>query len=182
MDTEEEINYDLTPFERFYLRVSGRPPVELLPNCTLALDPGETTGVAIFTKLKLAAAYQENTSTLLIGSRALHKLIDDLKDVFPDLQIVSESYRIYSWRTKQHTWASLHTPRLIGALECLCYQYNVHLEQQSAQIGKGFVTDDRLKEWEFYQTGMQHARDATRHGCQWLLFGNTQHAKRTTPR
>jgi hypothetical protein len=157
-------------FTELYMRTSGRPPVDSLASISpiLAIDPGGTSGIALFDKTHLSHTEQLNTSHIAWGIQRFHALIHE---VHPRT-IVIEDYRIYSWRTKQHQWSSLHTPRLIGVIECLCYQYQVPLIKQSAQQGKGFVTDDRLKEWNLYLPGQPHARDAVRHGCQYLLFGD----------
>jgi hypothetical protein len=39
-----------------------------------------------------------------------------------------------------------------------------------AHQAKGFVTDEKLKAWGFYQKGVRHARDSIRHACYFLLF------------
>jgi hypothetical protein len=60
----------------------------------------------------------------------------------------------------------------VGCIETLCRLYDrVPLQLQSAQQGKSFVTDDRLKVWGLHVPGAPHANDATRHVCQLLLFG-----------
>lgn len=169
-------------FIDFYSRMKGRPELSKLPD-VIGLDPGETTGVCLFDNKRFLnkhptispssvrtpsiSQFQKNTSIIEWGVDAYNELIaDELRDTV----VVIESYRIYSWRTKQHTWAPLLTPRLIGCAETLCRLKGVPLVQQSAQVGKGFVTDDRLKAWGLYIPGKPHAMDATRHVCQFLLF------------
>jgi hypothetical protein len=169
-----------TSFLDFYSRMKDRPPIERLPHLILGLDPGETTGVCQIVHMGpmlMINQFQRNTSIIEWGVDAYNELIPDppshLKESLhyvPDAVVVIESYRIYSWRTKQHTWASLLTPRLIGCAETLCRLKKVPLIQQSAQVGKGFCTDDRLKQWGLYKPGNPHSNDATRHVCQFLLF------------
>jgi hypothetical protein len=164
-------------FSEFYRRVAGRPSVEALRELLpiVAIDPGETTGLAILRSLGGDGnrdgddihQIQINTRIMQWGAERLHTLIHHHR---PKIVIV-ESYRIYSWRTKEHTWSSLYTPRLIGGIEFLCFQYCIPLVSQSAQQGKSFVTDARLKEWGLYMAGAPHARDATRHLLTYLLFG-----------
>lgn len=158
-----------TSFLDFYNRAKGRPPINRLPSLILGIDPGETTGICEFTTFtdhSFARQSQRNTSIIEWGVDAYKEIIPS----FLNVVVVIESYRIYSWRTKQHTWNELLTPRLIGVAECLCRLKNVPLIKQSAQVGKGFVTDERLKEWGFYKAGQPHAMDATRHVLQFLLF------------
>jgi hypothetical protein len=159
-------------FADFYKRTK-RPSLERVPQRTLGVDPGETTGFALFNKLDIAEIWQENTSSIEWGVDKYHKLIHDLsQEVGRDqLAVIVEDYRVYSWKAKDHSWAPLLTPRLIGVLECLCRQYNVRIRKQSAQQGKAFMTDDRLRQWGFYRLGLTHGRDAARHAARFLLFG-----------
>lgn len=99
-------------------------------------------------------------------------LFDTILEAKPDL-VVAEDYRVYKWKADQHAWAELHTPKLIGALVYWCHVQKIPLVMQSAQTGKGFCTDERLKEWGFYKTSMRHGNDAVRHACQFLMFGTT---------
>lgn len=132
----------------------------------LALDPGETTGACVFQGSDLLNYTQLITKSVPEGAATVKGYIIAWQ---PEV-VVMESYRIYSWKTKDHTWASLHTPRLIGAIEYVCYDMELAIKQQSAQQGKGFCTDDKLHEWGLYKEGQKHARDAIRHACYYLLF------------
>lgn len=173
-DEDKKVFRDIpisTSFLNFYSRLQNRPPIHRLPHRLLALDPGETTGVCQIERIGdntlLVNQFQEHTNIIEWGIDSFDKLIS----FYTPSIVIIESYRIYSWKTKQHTWQSLHTPRLIGVAECLCRLKRIPLIQQSAQQGKGFVTDERLKEWDFYKPGIPHSMDATRHMLQFLLFG-----------
>lgn len=52
------------------------------------------------------------------------------------------------------------------------YHQPISIDYQMAVQAKGFVTDERLKEWGFWLPGMRHSRDAIRHGIYWLLVTN----------
>jgi len=132
----------------------------------LALDPGETTGACLFVGPNLSEARQLATGLMPLAAVAVSNYIQLLE---PDV-VVIEDYRVYSWKTKDHAWAGLHTPRLIGATEYICHQLLKPLVKQTAQQGKGFCTDDKLKAWGVYQVNQKHARDAIRHACYYLLF------------
>lgn len=133
----------------------------------LAFDPGETTGVCIFQGSVLKAVEQLSTGLMPMAAVTLCNYVQQFK---PDI-VVAEDYKVYKWKTDSHAWAELHTPRLIGALEYYLYTQSIPLIKQSAQVGKGFCTDDRLKEWGFYSPAKRHAMDAIRHACQFLMFG-----------
>jgi hypothetical protein len=137
------------------------------PIRVLALDPGETTGYAIFRGVELLEVGQLKTTMMPL---AAVRISEFLTEVFPD-KLVIEDYRVYKWKTDSHAWAELHTPRLIGAVEYIAHTRSLPMVKQSAQVGKGFCTDDRLKEWGFYKPALRHGNDATRHACQYLMFG-----------
>lgn len=157
-------------FEDLLSRIhSNRADNFIVPQRLLALDPGETTGYAVF----------ENGMLTTIGHRKLgmtdnkktldfEPVVELISDYFPNI-VVCENYRIYAWKVNQHTWADLITPKLIGAITYRCSYMNLPLVFQAAQEAKGFVTDKKLKEWAYYYKG-SHARDAIRHGAYYLLF------------
>ncbi len=84
--------------------------------------------------------------------------------------VIIEDYRVYSWKAKEHSWSDMHTSRLIGAIETLCTFDSITPTKQMAGSVKGFCSDKRLREWGFWLTGQQHARDAVRHACYYILF------------
>jgi hypothetical protein len=142
----------------------------------IGLDPGETTGACVFDGPNLVDARQLATGLMPQAAfevwRYVHTWIYD--GILRSCQevVVIEDYRVYSWKTKDHAWAGLHTPRLIGAMEYICrYQMaETPLIKQSAQNAKGFCTDQKLKEWGLWIEGQRHSRDAIRHACFYLLF------------
>jgi len=146
---------------------------------TLCFDPGHTTGYAIFEGLKLVESGELATKPI---ETAVHELGDIIRKVNPKI-IVMEDYRVYQWMTKQHGGSDLLTTRVIGVIETFCViNFVDHVIKQPAHIAKGFCTDKRLKEWEFYKVGERHARDAIRHGCYFLLFGAINRKENTGPK
>jgi hypothetical protein len=137
------------------------------PIRVLGLDPGETTGMCVFEGTHMRVHGQIATANM---PWAAVNIADSIQDFKPDI-VVMEDYRVYKWKTDSHAWAELHTPKLIGAVEYICHLAKIKLYKQSAQTGKGFCTDERLKQWGFYKTGTRHGNDAVRHVCQWLMFG-----------
>lgn len=136
----------------------------------LALDPGHTTGWALFEGCDLEASGQLDTSDIAKAVKAFEFLMDDNPDV-----VVLEDYRIYKWRQKQHVGSDMLTTRVIGCIETVAIQHFVNtIIKQPAHVAKGFCTDAKLKDWGYYHTGQRHARDAIRHGCYFILFGAVQ--------
>lgn len=132
----------------------------------LCFDPGETTGAALFAEGRLMWKDQIRTKEL---PNCLQDIKGLLKTFEPHL-IVYEDYRVYSWKAKTHSWASLHTPKLIGGIDTLSFLSLTPTIKRMAVEAKTFCTDDKLKQWGMYQTSLRHANDAIRHGCYTLLF------------
>ncbi|MEM3041551.1 MAG: hypothetical protein QXG97_05965, partial [Nitrososphaerota archaeon] len=131
----------------------------------VGIDPGETAGLCLFQGPTLCKATQVKGDV----PQQAGILCSFLRETRPCV-VVMEDYRVYPWRAKQHTWNSLHTPRLIGAIEYVCYVLNLRLRRQTAQQAKGFCTDEKLRSWGLWVEGQKHARDAIRHVVYHLLF------------
>lgn len=136
----------------------------------LALDPGETTGVACFgcdEEATLVYGNQIKTWPLELGVANFTKLMDDLK---PDC-VVFESYQVYEWKTDTHSWSQIPTVQVIGMIKTILIQRDIPYHTQTAQVAKQFCNDEKLEQWGYWLSGLRHARDAIRHGCYFLLFG-----------
>lgn len=153
-------------FEQLYQHNLTKLKHSEAPERLLALDPGKTTGWALFTGCTFVSAGQLATSS---QQEALQLLEVRLFEAKPTL-VVIEDYRVYANRTQQHAGSSLSTPRLIGMIETLLLQRSIPFHKQPAGVAKQFVTDDRLRAWDLYSRGLKHARDAIRHGVYYVLF------------
>jgi hypothetical protein len=143
-----------------FLKRAGRgssPPASLL-----CLDPGETTGWAIFRNGNLTGSGQFRVTNTLV----FDKIIDRLEPT----HLVVENYRIYPWKSKQHNWSDVPTLRYIGAIQHAAALRGVPITMQMAQLVKTFCTNTKLKSWGVYKEDKKHANDAIRHGCYFLLF------------
>lgn len=158
-----------TQLEHFHKRVVGYVPIPE-PFCLLALDPGETTGVAVFEGYALRKALQLNTSEMGLGLDRLENLFAEEKPT----HVAIENYQVYAWRAQQHIGSNLHTPRVIGMIETLCHMRKIPYVKQTAQVAKGFATDSRLQEMGYWLPGLRHARDAIRHGLYYIVFPSKQ--------
>jgi len=141
----------------------------------VALDPGETTGYAIFMNNYLIETGQISGKNFVECIKDLHRL---LRNANPH-HVVMEDYKIYSHKSQAHAWSSLFTPRLLGAIETLCYFERKVLHRQMASA-KGFCTDEKLKKWNMFRVGQPHACDAVRHGVYFILFRSNREVRDET--
>lgn len=153
----------MIPFEELLLKRRGadfKAPKQLL-----VLDPGHTTGWALFLNGRLAAQGQALTE-----AKGWQEIDDLFEYAFPTM-VLYENYRVYAHKLERHSNSEVYTLRLVGVIEYLSeVKYKVPFYNQMAHQAKGFVSDDKLKAWGMYKPGMKHARDAVRHGCYFLLF------------
>lgn len=132
----------------------------------LCLDPGETTGWAIFEKGDLKEFGQEGTPDPPEMSAFLHAFIDmDLFEV-----VVYEEYRVRGNKFKEHVGSEVVTIQNIGAIKVVADEFNRDLVKQTASQAKAFANDSKLRHWGLHAKGLKHANDAIRHGVYYLLF------------
>lgn len=146
----------MPPFEKFI-----KNPY---PGRLITFDPGETTGFTIWDNMKLVESNHLNTYEVKTACEWLPLWLSSKVLGSPlSVHVRMEEYRIYSWKSEQHAWSTVHTIRLIGALECLCVQLGISYDMCGAGLAKTFATDAKLKEWGFYKPAHRHANDAIRH-------------------
>lgn len=151
----------------------------------LAIDPGETTGYWVFTTKGpkiwdvdppvpfVDDVGELDTSTMEKASEQMLYLFNR----FNPTHVVYEDYRVYGSKAQEHTNNELLTTKVIGIIEHLCAQNKIPVAKQMASLAKGFVTDDKLKAWRFYERGLRHCRDACRHAIYYLLFRHNKLTK-----
>lgn len=160
----------MIPFEELLRKHRG--PDFKAPERLLCLDPGETTGYALFENGKPTVVEQARTvdNWLVIGRL--------FANIGPTM-VIYENYRVYEHKLQRHANSEVFTLRLVGVIEYLCDVIHVIPRyNQMAHQAKGFVTDDKLKAWNFYQPAKRHGRDAIRHGCYFLLFDKSLGTKK----
>lgn len=158
-------DYMALPFNEMLARLRG---VKKIPKRLLCLDPGKTTGWCLFEdgKLTIVDHIENCYDDKNVNVVPLLKLIEDIQ---PDF-ILYEDYKVYSNKLDRHSFNPVFTVRLIGAVEAHAQMNGIKTHKQMATTAKNFVTDDKLKQWGFYEKGLRHGRDAIRHGCYFLLF------------
>ena len=97
-------------------------------------------------------------------------------DIFADVMpthVICEDYRVYAHKLERHANSQVVTLRLIGGIDYVCrFMMELPLAYAMAVSAKGFITDDRLKDWGMWQPSMKHSRDAIRHGLYFLIVTN----------
>lgn len=170
------IEYKTSTLTGFIDQVNVVKKVKPFYGRILGLDPGETTGFAVFDSVKSVRRVdwleidQVKTWPPEDAVESLTRLFDEHK---PD-RVVFESYHIYNWKRDQHVWSAVSTVQVIGCIWTLCLQRKIQFSTQSAQNAKGFWTDDMLTRYNLYQRGLRHGRDATRHVLHFLCFGESK--------
>ena len=129
----------------------------------LAIDPGETTGIAIWEPVERRILLgQLITKDVGIGFDGVHVLASQVSHVR------YEDYRVYGHMTEQHAFQNLHTAQMIGAIKVACHLAQVQHSTCLAMHAKAFWTDSKLKMCNLYSPGMKHARDAERHLLRYM--------------
>lgn len=125
----------------------------------LAIDPGGTSGIALFEvhddrPIELIRADQWHSGVLGFIDMWRHECMDSKVDL-----VVSESFRL-DGRTPSPDVSPLRIEGALLALaQCpLIWQQNVM---------KAHAPDELLKRAGLYQRGMPHANDAIRHAIAW---------------
>lgn len=141
------------------------------PEHLLVFDPGGTTGWAYFKHQELEKCGQLNTKDLQNIAKDIYGTVAYYTDDPDESLVLYENYRVYGHKQKQHVGSELHTAKVIGIIESVCQLLGVKTHNQMASLVKPFCTDQKLREWGWYQTTQKHANDAIRHGSYYLLFG-----------
>ena len=122
----------------------------------IAVDPGLTTGwAALYPDGEFRSGETKGPYEFL---RTVHRLVSD--GAF-SWQLVVERYTI----TPETIKKSRQTDALeiIGALKYFARHYNAGWAMQMPSEAKAFATDAKLRRVGWYQQGLGHANDASRH-------------------
>lgn len=119
----------------------------------LGVDPGETHGLFELT------SFNGMVHSQVAGNKLLY---ETLKRIQPELIICEDFDR------REKPGRIVPILKAIGVVELYAEQDLVPLEFQSAQYGKGWWDNGKLKQVKAYRTGMRHANDAARHVLQYV--------------
>ncbi len=152
---------------------------------TLCVDPGETTGWAIFKGPLLVAAGQTpmwefadevydyfDGGNVLFAKKSVY-IREGMEDHLNDkiTNIVCEDWRLYPDKLKSLAWDQCRTARLIGALTLVTRVFRLGWYLQPAAIKNAAVTAGA--EELFYRPlhENRHQNDAIMHGVYFSVFG-----------
>lgn len=133
----------------------------------VALDPGGTTGVC----LVQSGNNPWNITVFHLEGEHHRILLRFLLATKPEF-IICESFE-----NQGNLGALLKPCEYIGIVKLYAQDtIGVKGVWQSASTGKGFFSDDRLKQIGLYADGLKHARDATKHYLYWRCFTQKDHS------
>lgn len=132
----------------------------------LVLDPGETTGWAVFSQGLLVEWGQEATgkNPSLMADLIRSKIGVEL--------ILFEEYRVRGNKFRTHVGSEVVTIQHIGAIHVVAAELGIPTVKQAAGLAKAFATDVKLRRWGLFQPNQRHTNDAIRHGVRYLLFNH----------
>lgn len=126
----------------------------------LAVDPGKTTGYALWSAGHALVSQAENDVFLPYADRLMEAH-------GAGLVVVCEAFVIGpdTLRKSFQPWSL----EVIGALKYLAWKHgSTFAPLQKAADAKTFVPDTRLKKLGWYERGKEHGRDAARHLALYL--------------
>ena len=128
----------------------------------ISLDPGVTTGYCI-------ADLEDNFVSLDPCQDELdHRgIYDALLESRPDY-IVCEDFEYRPGQARDYV--VLVSLEYIGIVRLFAAVAEAKLSMQKASEGKGYFTNDKLKELGVYKRGVPHGMDALRHMMHWFTF------------
>jgi len=130
----------------------------------LSVDPGVTSGICY-------ASIRDGRLRYFP-----FQAVDDVDEFwnriaeFKPKHIVMESFE---FRNTPHrrTGTNLFPVQLIGIARLYTFRSECMIHLQSPGQGKGYYTDNMLKQLGLYKRGIPHGTDAARHLLHWATFG-----------
>jgi hypothetical protein len=131
-----------------------------LPRFVLGIDPGKTTGVALYDLLTDHLDGAELAEDEV--GRWLEFMIAGVRPV-----VACEAFVItqHTARNSQAPWSL----EIIGVARHLAATHGCRFELQAASAAKAFATDARLKALGWWRPGKGHMADAQRHTLLFLV-------------
>ena len=131
----------------------------------VAIDPGETTGIAVYDSEW--AEQPPLWTTSVQGQMNAIEIIKRELSFDADLLVIEE-FRISAGTARKSRGGSNTAIEIIGAAKWLAHCAVVPVRMQSPSSVMGFMTNDKLRRLGFYVPN-DHARDAVRHLAYYLI-------------
>lgn len=133
----------------------------------LGLDPGESTGTAVFDIpdiIKIIPIKGDLKKWLIYEDELKDwREIASVVEQYEPQVIVFEEFRLYAEKAQSKTRSDFPEVKIIGQIEMIAETNKIPTYKQSASIAKTFYTDAKLKQLNLWMRGERHARDAIRH-------------------
>jgi hypothetical protein len=135
----------------------------------LSIDPGETTGWAVWENGELVNQGQDDHTDFLDTLESLLQAVHEGQG--PDLDLlVVEEYRLRQSASKAMVGNTFLTCEIIGVIGWLARKFTVGVAYQTP-AQKDWWDNDKLKRAGLYARGLDHSRDAVRHGLYFWYLG-----------
>lgn len=137
----------------------------------LSLDPGGTTGWAVYNPLigDVQCGQLGPDKHHLELATFINDLFIETMDENKVLQIICESFEFRNSVNKDKI--ELISREYIGVVELFSQQFSIPVEYQMASHAKTFIGDVKLKRMGWYDetVGLTHTRDALRHLLRYMV-------------
>lgn len=131
-----------------------------MSNLIIGIDPGLMTGFGIVDKDTLEVVDSQEIGSWWDVGKRVHNIFIDNDSL--NYEVVIEKFTITTQTGKKSQQP--FSLKLIGAIEYLCYRYDVMCTEQTPAEAKNFSTNDKLRNLELWHVGgAGHANDAMRH-------------------
>jgi hypothetical protein len=131
---------------------------------TLAMDPGETTGVCL-----LLPPFDVVMHNQLESAAAVAALLRSYQGDLDFMTIVYEKFQVAPSVASRLSWNHLPAPQVIGVIESFCQEHRIKPVLQSP-AQKRFFDNRKMKLLGAYWPSMPHAVDAARHAFYHAIF------------
>jgi hypothetical protein len=144
----------------------------------IALDPGGTTGWAMYSAERMEDPianvfeyYNEQWTQGQLGPEPHHAELLHLMEMMhvESYRVVCESFEFRGGAAKVRDNLNLDAKEYIGVVKLFAQERKVPTRFQTAAMGKGFITDDKIKRAGLWHPGWRHAMDAQRHLLYYLV-------------
>ncbi len=124
----------------------------------MGVDPGGTTGVAVFDEDSVRF-----TKLLEVKFDEIGRMFDIIGTYKPSV-VVIEAFKLYPWRAKTMSWNSMAAAQVIGVVKACCIEQRIPIVEQPASVRKT-IAEPAIQRTGLVNLGRgkRHAKDAALH-------------------
>ncbi len=147
------------------MSIAEPTPEQLEKAAYLSIDPGETTGYALFDKEGAVVVFgQLLTKTTAEQTQFFNYVVPHVR------QVIAEDYKNHGF-TQQKRWSRNQTSKNIGGVETICELHGVPIYLQANTV-KSIGYKWAGMEGPPSNHSISHQYDAYVHGVYWLVVNN----------